>query len=915
MRSSRLIRLTLALMLLVVGCKKKSTGSPTLHQAARAGDIEQVQKLLARWANVNAKDWAGDTPLHEAAQYGRKNVAELLIKRSAYVNAKNKDNDTPLHIAACYGHKATVILLIAHGADINIKNKFGETPLYNSTKEHHKDITLLLIDNGADVNAKGRFSGESPIFYATKNGDKDMVELLIAKGANVIADCRWDNITLLHLAALYGYKDLIELFIAKGIDINAKNDHGDTPLHFAAGAGREDTVELLLTKGADINAKNNHGETPIVSAARCSKQTVAELLFTKGANLNATEQGLKWLLFFTAHYGLKDIAEQLINKNPNSIDVTIILSGPTQPPLWEAISNGQTNVAELFIANGADINTQFYDGNRLLHEAVRKGHSDIVELLIAYDADVNVKNQFGKIPLHYAVSGNNKNIIMLLLANGADINAKDNDGDTPLHTAALRGYKDVVEMLINHGADVMAKDCGGLTPIDEATRRRHNDIIEFLKTKTTSANRTSEYAQKSLSHEAGPSDKETVKSPSVTTSDPNLKSLTVQRVQLSDAAIAQRYKNTLAKDNSIFAINLYQSLCTSEGNLFFSPYSISEALAMAYAGARGNTETQMAKTLQFSLDQENLHPVFAGLRSTLNKLQVKDSIKLNIANSLWPQQGYPLLDDYKSLVERYYDTYITPVNYFNASESARQTINKSIEDKTEQKIKEALPSGLLDAGTLLVLVNAIYLKGNWEYKFDPNNTQNAPFYISPHKQVQVPMMNQTEMVKYADTNSMQILELPYKGSNFSMLVLLPKEIGGITQLEKSLSAENLMEWRDYLYKWPVHFFLPKFKMTCLFRLDKTLQDMGMIDAFQGTANFAGMTGNRDLFITFIIHKAYVDVNEEGTEAAAATAGGFGGSPPPPAVFRADHPFLFLIQENKTGSILFIGRVTDPTKNE
>jgi serpin B len=375
---------------------------------------------------------------------------------------------------------------------------------------------------------------------------------------------------------------------------------------------------------------------------------------------------------------------------------------------------------------------------------------------------------------------------------------------------------------------------------------------------------------------------------------------------------------TLVQDNSTFALALYQKLRSSGGNIFFSPYSLSTALAMTYAGARGDTERQMEKTLHFSLDQKHLHPAFAELQSKLNAVQNNKKIKLNTANSLWPQQDYKFLDEYLTLVKQYYGVSITPVDYKHAREAARELINNWVEDKTQHKIKNPIQRGLLDPLTRLVLVNAIYFKGNWASQFESSQTRNAAFFLSPGKSVQTPMMSQKRQFRYAELESLQLLELPYVGSQLSMLVLLPKERGGLAQLESSLSMEDLKRWKSRLHDTDVLVFLPKFKVTSQFRLDKTLMTMGMADAFSETkANFAGMDGKPNwLYISAVIHKTFVDVNEEGTEAAAATAVAIQarGIPAQPPTFRADHPFLFLIYENQTDSILFLGRIIDPTKS-
>jgi len=386
--------------------------------------------------------------------------------------------------------------------------------------------------------------------------------------------------------------------------------------------------------------------------------------------------------------------------------------------------------------------------------------------------------------------------------------------------------------------------------------------------------------------------------------------------RLPASAGEQADVKALVQGNSTFAFDLYQKLRATDGNMMFSPYSISTALAMTYAGARGNTEKQMAKTLRFSLSQEDLHPACAALESSLKGLQEAGNIKLNVANSLWPQRGYKFLDEYLSLTKKHYGVSITPVDYRRAGEDARQTINKWVEDRTRNRIKELIRPPDLGPATRLVLVNAIYFKGNWESEFKVTRTKDAPFFVSSEKSVKTPMMNQVHKFRYAEAESLQILELPYVGNELSMLVLLPRENDRLRDLGSRLSVENLKKWRSRLSKKEIQVFLPKFKMTRRFKLGKTLVSMGIADAFDATkANFAGMDGRPHwLYIGAVLHKAFVDVNEEGTEAAAATAVvGEGGESAPPPTFRADHPFVFLIQEKQTGSILFAGRVTDPTE--
>jgi serine protease inhibitor len=364
--------------------------------------------------------------------------------------------------------------------------------------------------------------------------------------------------------------------------------------------------------------------------------------------------------------------------------------------------------------------------------------------------------------------------------------------------------------------------------------------------------------------------------------------------------------------NNAFALGLYQKLRATTGNLFFSPYSISTALGMTYAGARGNTQTQMAQALHFALDQKQIHPAFAQLGVDLEDATRLGQVQLKIANALWPRKGYKFLKPFLSLVKKYYGVKITPAD-FSDEAASRRLINEWVEEKTEEKIKDLIAEGALDSATRMVLVNAIYFKGAWKEEFDPLRTAEAPFLTAPDLHMQVPMMNCKHNYRYAETDTLQIIELPYAGGRLSMLVLLPVEVDGLAKLEDILKLENLETWIKDLNETEVDVSLPKFEMSFPFRLDDTLISMGMADAFTEQADFSGMDGSRELYIGAALHKAFVAVNEQGTEAAAASAVVMvtKGMSISSIVFRADHPFLFLIRDNLTGSLLFIGRLVKP----
>lgn len=372
----------------------------------------------------------------------------------------------------------------------------------------------------------------------------------------------------------------------------------------------------------------------------------------------------------------------------------------------------------------------------------------------------------------------------------------------------------------------------------------------------------------------------------------------------------------LAAGNNAFAWDLYGKLKAGEGNLFFSPYSISACLAMTYDGARGTTASQMAQALHFSKDQAQLASSFGELQRQLNAIEEKKAIQLSIANGLWAQQGHPFRPEFLDLARKTYQAQVNQVDFTTQAEPVRREINDWVSQKTNRKIENLLQPGTVEAMTRLILVNAIYFKGKWTQPFNPTNTAGAPFTVAGGQKVQAPLMHLEAEFNYAEGDGVQLLELPYAERDLSMVVLLPKEVNGLQTLERKLNGQTLQSWLTRGHTQKVKVFLPKFKLTAQFELGKTLGELGMKDAFTSAADFSGMDGARDLFISAVVHKAYADVNEEGTEAAAATATmmrALAMHPEPEPTFRADHPFVFLIRDTHSGSILFLGRVVNPTK--
>ncbi|MCD6381601.1 MAG: serpin family protein [Candidatus Aenigmarchaeota archaeon] len=364
--------------------------------------------------------------------------------------------------------------------------------------------------------------------------------------------------------------------------------------------------------------------------------------------------------------------------------------------------------------------------------------------------------------------------------------------------------------------------------------------------------------------------------------------------------------------NNKFAFELYKQLSDEEGNLFFSPYSISSALAITYEGAREKTADEIKNVFHFT-DYDILRPNFAAIYNEINK-GYRD-YTLRAGNALWIQKDFPLLENYTTTVERYYGAKAANLDFVNEPEKSRQTINSFIEKQTNGKIEDLIPKDFITSSTGIVITNAIYFKGTWKVEFDPKETKEMDFHMDSNKAIKVQMMHMKPNEKtfnYTETEDVQILELPYKGDDISMLIILPK-FGKLSEIEKKLTIEKLKEWKSKMRETELsEIYLPKFEIETKYFLEDTLPDMGMPTAFSPDADFSGMTGRRDLFISHVIHQAYVKVYEKGTEAAAATAVIFEKSmPAPEIIFKADHPFIFIIQQKSTGNILFIGRVVEP----
>jgi serpin B len=372
----------------------------------------------------------------------------------------------------------------------------------------------------------------------------------------------------------------------------------------------------------------------------------------------------------------------------------------------------------------------------------------------------------------------------------------------------------------------------------------------------------------------------------------------------------------LANAHNAFALDLYKQLAAEGENVFYSPYSIYMALLMTYAGAAGDTASQMESTLHLPYSQEEIHAVMNALDQRLKANSMVDdepAFTLNIVNQLWGQAGYAFLPEFLNTLSQNYNAGLKTVDFISETEATRQLINLWVEAQTNEKIKDLIPEGALNELTRLVITNAVYFKAAWLYQFDAANTKAGNFTLLDGTQVEVPMMHQSATLRAYISQEVQAVELPYEGGTYSMVALMPTA-GSLDAFEQSLTAESLQGILNQLDRASVTLSMPKFKFDAAFTLNDPLEAMGMTDAFNfRRADFSRMDGTTDLYITSALHKAYVDVNEEGTEAAAATAViiGLESAVGQSYTIKLDHPFLFLIRDNATGTMLFVGRMADP----
>lgn len=361
--------------------------------------------------------------------------------------------------------------------------------------------------------------------------------------------------------------------------------------------------------------------------------------------------------------------------------------------------------------------------------------------------------------------------------------------------------------------------------------------------------------------------------------------------------------------NNLFSIELYKVLSKEHDNLFFSPFSISTALAMTYLGASGNTALEMERVLHF---KDTVHEEISKLLKDITSS--KKAYQLFIANAMWAQEGYPFLKEYLEKVQKFYESGLNFVDFISKREEALKKINDWVEKKTLGKITELLKKDDVNSLTRLVLTNAIYFKGSWAKPFEPKSTEKGIFHVSEKESVEVDMMRQEGIFNYFEDERVQMLELPYEGNEISMLILLPKKGLNLKDFEETLDFDVFKRWLNSLNAVSVDVRLPKFKIESRLSLKKTLMNMGMESAFTESADFSKMDGTRKLKIQNVIHKAFVSVDEKGTEAAAATAViiGLKMALRAPVLFEANRPFMFFIYDRKNDLILFVGKLVEPS---
>lgn len=383
----------------------------------------------------------------------------------------------------------------------------------------------------------------------------------------------------------------------------------------------------------------------------------------------------------------------------------------------------------------------------------------------------------------------------------------------------------------------------------------------------------------------------------------------------TDIQTSKYTMESLAESNNLFAIDLFKQIQSDSENLIFSPYSIGTVLAMIYSGSGGKTMEEMSEVLYFP-SPELLDPVESGMRESMLETDTMKGTDFRLANAIWAQENFSFLPDYLDRVEKYYDAPLSLMDFVEPSnrEKSRIKINDWVEEKTNNRIQDLIQPGILDANTRMVLTNAIYFNGGWMFPFDKAATSSALFHPSKQESINTDFMHQSRSYPYYEDKEIQAISLPYKNNRMALMVLLPKSIEGWRMISQVISYERINLVISGLETREVQLALPKFKSELQLNLRQELTSMGMGTAFSRNADLSGMTGEKNLYIDEVIHKAFIEVNETGTEAAAATAAIIGlksGLRDDPVRFFADHPFVYFLLDQQTGCIIFTGRFVKP----
>jgi serpin B len=384
----------------------------------------------------------------------------------------------------------------------------------------------------------------------------------------------------------------------------------------------------------------------------------------------------------------------------------------------------------------------------------------------------------------------------------------------------------------------------------------------------------------------------------------------------TDIQLSKYTLESLAESNNLFAIDLFNQVQSKSENLIFSPYSIGTVMAMIYSGSAGNTAKEMREVLYFPR-QELLDPVEATMLKSLMTTDTMEGTDFRLANAIWAQEGFSFLPSYMQRLERHYHAPLTLMDFMNLTnrEENRKKINHWVEDHTNNRIRDLIQPGILDANTRLVLTNAVYFNGGWMYPFDKNSTAASLFHVNKQESIKTDFMHQTGNFPYYEDEEIQAIGLPYKGDRMTLMVILPRSIEGWRMVSRIITHERLRLVISELGSREVRLALPKFRSELQVNLRQELTSMGMGTVFSRDADLSGMTGEKNMFVDEVIHKAFIEVNEQGTEAAAATAAIIGlksSLREDPVRFQADHPFVFILIDRQTGCIIFMGRLVKPS---